>query len=116
MKPSRQPMISSPKPRPSHVRARQGPLGSFCDSGRGGGHGRQDPAQAMARCAAGGGRMRFLAVTETCDLSALYLRLQADGHEVKVSVSWEEAQGTLANMVPRTEDWRAELDWIRQAP
>jgi len=60
--------------------------------------------------------MRFLAVTETCDLSALYLRLQADGHEVKVSVSWEEAQGTLANMVPRTEDWRAELDWIRQAP
>ena len=60
--------------------------------------------------------MRFLAVTETCDLSALYLRLQADGHEVKVSVSWEQAQGTLANMVPRAADWRAELDWIRQAP
>jgi phosphoribosylamine--glycine ligase len=59
--------------------------------------------------------MRFLAVTETCDLAALYLRLVADGHEVKVSVSWEKAQGTLANMVPRTGDWRAELDWIRAA-
>jgi phosphoribosylamine--glycine ligase len=59
--------------------------------------------------------MRFLAVTETCDLSALYLRLTADGHQVKVSVSWEQAQGTLANMVERTGDWRAELDWIRQA-
>jgi phosphoribosylamine--glycine ligase len=59
--------------------------------------------------------MRFLAVTETCDLSALYLRLAADGHDVKISVSWEKAQGTLADMVPRTRDWRAELDWIREA-
>jgi len=59
--------------------------------------------------------MRFLAVTETCDLSALYLRLAAAGHEVKLSVSWEKAQGTLAGMVPRVEDWRAELGWIREA-
>ena len=27
--------------------------------------------------------MRFLGVTETCDLGALYLRLAADGHEVR---------------------------------
>ncbi|MBV9882825.1 MAG: hypothetical protein JO276_07445 [Sphingomonadaceae bacterium] len=59
--------------------------------------------------------MRFLAVTETCDLAALYLRLQEGGHEVKLEVSWEKAQGTLAGLVPRTEDWRAELDWIRDA-
>ena len=59
--------------------------------------------------------MRFLGVTETCDLSALYLRLLAGGHEVKVAVSWEKAKGTLAGMVPRAEDWRAELDWIREA-
>jgi phosphoribosylamine--glycine ligase len=59
--------------------------------------------------------MRFLAVTETCDLGALYLRLAADGHEVKLAVSWGKAQGTLAGMVPRTPDWRGELDWIRQA-
>jgi len=59
--------------------------------------------------------MRFLAVTETCDCGALYLRLAADGHEVKLAVSWEQAQGTLAGMVPRTADWRAELGWIREA-
>ncbi|HWT13213.1 MAG TPA: hypothetical protein VN231_10710 [Allosphingosinicella sp.] len=60
--------------------------------------------------------MRFLGVTETCDLGSLYLRLVADGHEVKVSVSEELARGTLAGLVPRTPDWRAELDWIRAAP
>ena len=59
--------------------------------------------------------MRFLGVTETCDLASLYLRLQADGHEVKVAVSWEKAKGTLAGMVERTEDWRAELEWIKEA-
>jgi phosphoribosylamine--glycine ligase len=59
--------------------------------------------------------MRFLGVTETCDLSALYLSLAADGHEVKVAVSWEQARGTLAGMVARAEDWRAELGWIREA-
>ena len=59
--------------------------------------------------------MRFLGVTETCDLASLYLRLQAEGNEVKVSVSWDKARGTLAGMVPRTEDWRAELGWIREA-
>ena len=60
--------------------------------------------------------MRFLGVTETCDLAALYLRLAAAGHEVKVSIDWPESQGTLANMVERAADWRAELDWLRAAP
>ena len=59
--------------------------------------------------------MRFLGVTETCDLGALYIRLLADGHDVKISVSEELAQGTLAGLVPRTEDWRRELDWVRDA-
>jgi phosphoribosylamine--glycine ligase len=59
--------------------------------------------------------MRFLGVTETCDLAALYLRLQEGGHEVKLWVGWEQAQGTLAGLVPRTTEWRAELDWIREA-
>ena len=57
--------------------------------------------------------MRFLGVTETCDLGSLYMRLAADGHEVKVAVSEKLAEGTMAGLVPRTGDWRAELDWIR---
>ena len=59
--------------------------------------------------------MRFLGVTETCDLGALYMRLLAEGHEVRVSVSEDRAKGTMAGLVPRTEDWKAELGWIRAA-
>lgn len=59
--------------------------------------------------------MRFLGVTETCDLGALYMRLAEAGHEVRISISEEEARGTLAGLVSRTEDWRGELDWIRDA-
>jgi phosphoribosylamine--glycine ligase len=59
--------------------------------------------------------MRVLGITETCDLGSLYLRLLADGHEVRVSVSEPLAQGTMAGLVPRTEDWRSELAWIREA-
>lgn len=59
--------------------------------------------------------MRFLGVTETCDLGALYLRLSEEGHEVRVSIDEPLAQGTMAGMVPRTADWRSELDWVRAA-
>ena len=57
--------------------------------------------------------MRFLGVTETCDLAALYLRLQEEGHSVRVSIAEEGARGTLAGMIEQVADWRAELDWIR---
>ena len=59
--------------------------------------------------------MRFLGITETCDLGSLYLRLMRDGHEVRVSVSDPLADGTMRGMVPRTEDWREELGWIKDA-
>lgn len=59
--------------------------------------------------------MRFLGVTDTCDLGSLYLRLLAEGHAVKVAIAYEEARGTMGGMVERVEDWRAELDWVRQA-
>ena len=59
--------------------------------------------------------MRFLGVTETCDLAALYLRLQEEGHEVRVAIGEPLARGTLAGLVPRAPDWRAELSWIREA-
>jgi phosphoribosylamine---glycine ligase len=59
--------------------------------------------------------MRFLGVGETCDLGALYLSLAREGHEVRIAVTEPGAKGTLAGMVPRTDDWRAELDWVRAA-
>ena len=59
--------------------------------------------------------MRFLGVTETCDLGALYMRLVAEGHEVRIAIDEPKAQGTLAGLVERTADWRGELDWIRAA-
>lgn len=59
--------------------------------------------------------MRVLGITETCDLGSLYMRLLAEGHDVRVSVSEPLAEGTMAGFVPRTADWRAELGWIREA-
>jgi phosphoribosylamine--glycine ligase len=59
--------------------------------------------------------MRFLGIGDTCDLGALYNRLVEDGHEVRVSIAEPLAHGTLAGMVERTDDWRAELPWLREA-
>ena len=59
--------------------------------------------------------MRFLGIGDTCDLGALYGRLVEDGHQVRVSIAEPLARGTMAGIVPQTEDWRAELDWVRGA-
>jgi phosphoribosylamine--glycine ligase len=59
--------------------------------------------------------MRFLGIGDTCDLGALYMRLLADGHEVKVSVADPLAQGTMAGLVEHTAKWENELDWIGSA-
>jgi phosphoribosylamine--glycine ligase len=76
------------------------------------------PAKPL--CAAAGSRryqslMRILGVSETCDLGSMYLRLIAEGHEVRVAVSEPLAAGTMAGMVPRTKEWRAELAWVKEA-
>lgn len=57
--------------------------------------------------------MRFLGIGDTCDLGALYMRLLADGHEVKAYVSEPLAQGTMAGLIEHTTDWESELDWIK---
>ena len=59
--------------------------------------------------------MRVLGVTETCDLGSMYLRLQDEGHDVRVAVSHPLAQATLAGMVSRSDDWQADLEWVRDA-
>ena len=59
--------------------------------------------------------MRFLGIGDTCDLGALYGRLVEDGHEVRVAIGEPLAHGTMAGIVTRVSDWRAELDWVRDA-
>jgi phosphoribosylamine--glycine ligase len=59
--------------------------------------------------------MRFLGIGDSCDLGALYMRLLAEGHEVRVHVALPICSGTLAGLVTHVSDWRDELDWIRQA-
>src|SRR6185312_17565734 len=59
--------------------------------------------------------MRVLGVGENLDLGSLYLRLLADGHEVKVAVSDEGSRDTLRGRVTVVADWRAEVDWVRAA-
>jgi phosphoribosylamine---glycine ligase len=59
--------------------------------------------------------MRFLGIGDYCDLSALYLRLLAEGHEVKVHIANPLSHGTLDGMVARAPSWEAELDWLREA-
>ncbi len=58
--------------------------------------------------------VRFLGIGEHHDLGDMYLRLLKQGHEVKVYVEDLLSQDVLAGLVPRVEDWRPELDWIRQ--
>lgn len=58
--------------------------------------------------------MRFLGIGDYCDLSDLYLRLANEGHEVRISISEPLCRSTLAGLVSPTDDWEAELPWIRE--
>lgn len=59
--------------------------------------------------------VRFLGVGHYNSLGSLYLRLMRAGHEVKVFIEDEDGASVLEGMVDRVPDWRAELDWIRDA-
>ena len=51
--------------------------------------------------------MRFLGIGDSADLAALYLRLAEEGHEVKVCIGHPMCQDTLAGLIDRVDDWRA---------
>jgi phosphoribosylamine--glycine ligase len=57
--------------------------------------------------------MRVLGIGDGLDLGSMYLELLRLGHEVRVFVGDAASRGTLAGLVRTTEDWSAELDWIR---
>ncbi|MFL5500994.1 MAG: phosphoribosylglycinamide synthetase C domain-containing protein [Gemmatimonadaceae bacterium] len=59
--------------------------------------------------------MRFLGIGDTVDLGDMYLRLQSAGHDVRVHAADSEGNDVMRGMLHFTDDWRAELDWIRQA-
>ncbi|MEA2989162.1 MAG: phosphoribosylamine---glycine ligase [Alphaproteobacteria bacterium] len=59
--------------------------------------------------------MRFLGIGDYCDLSSLYLRLLAEGHEVKIYIAKELCRDTLAGLVTHVDEWRQELAWVREA-
>ncbi len=58
--------------------------------------------------------MRFLGIGEFNELGALYLRLGAGGHEVKVFTSDAGFDG-LDGLIAKIPDWRQALPWIREA-
>lgn len=59
--------------------------------------------------------MRFLGVGDHVSLGDLYLRLQQDGHEVRVFAADAEQRDIMRGMVTHVSDWRAELPWVRAA-
>jgi phosphoribosylamine--glycine ligase len=59
--------------------------------------------------------MRILGVGDVLDLGSMYLRLIAQGHQVRVFASDPAVSGILAGMLEMTADWRRELAWIRDA-
>ena len=45
----------------------------------------------------------------------MYLRLIAEGHEVRVHMSDEDSSDVMQGMINFVEDWQSQLQWIREA-
>jgi phosphoribosylamine--glycine ligase len=59
--------------------------------------------------------MRFLGIGHSSDLGDMYLRLRADGHEVRVYSRDLAEHGVLVGFLDYVESWERELSWIREA-
>jgi len=60
-------------------------------------------------------RLRVLGIGDYNELGSIYLRLIAEGHEVRVYIAEAGAHDVLAGLVDRVASWEAELAWIRDA-
>ncbi len=60
-------------------------------------------------------RMRVLGIGEYNELGSIYLRLAAEGHEVRVHVIEEGSRDVLAGLVEQVPAWEPQLPWIREA-
>ena len=59
--------------------------------------------------------MRFLGIGDYNSLGDMYWRLAEAGHDVRVHVEESEAHEIYAGMLHRIDDWRSQLDWIKDA-
>ena len=54
--------------------------------------------------------MRILGVGETNDLGDMYLRLIAEGHEVRVHMSDTESHDVMQGMITFVDEWEGCFD------
>ncbi|MBA3453394.1 MAG: phosphoribosylamine--glycine ligase [Deltaproteobacteria bacterium] len=59
--------------------------------------------------------MRILGIRDYNELGSVYVRLVAEGHEVRVHIAEEGSRDVLAGLVELVESWEATLPWIREA-
>ena len=59
--------------------------------------------------------MRFLGIGDAADLGSLYLRLAAEGHDVKIYIGNPLCRDTLLGLIAHVENWQSELQWVREA-
>jgi phosphoribosylamine---glycine ligase len=58
--------------------------------------------------------MRFLGIGKDGSLGDMYLALLRAGHEVRTYIEDPQWRSILRGFIHLTEDWRRELDWVRQ--
>ena len=59
--------------------------------------------------------MRVLGMGEHAALGDMYLRLAAEGHDVRVYVHDRDAHDIMAGMIHRVDRWQDHLPWVKEA-